>query len=171
LPSDSPTATLPHAAETVQQSAAAPPRIPVPLPSVSGIAPHEDALMLADAFMRSLGVQGQLPDIAPAPAPTPSDVESNPEPIATAKRVSVSAAQVIAPLASAPVLSSAPASRRSSEPEGPPRPAVREKGHDSAAPARTVIETRHVVVERKISAGEDAGVCGGGAPRFGLGQL
>lgn len=150
---------------------------PAPLPEdapprATRIAPPVDALALADAFMRSLGAQSQLPEPAPeaasqlpsASAPVPT---TRPAPPALAPQ-----AQVVPPAAPPPPVPP-PRVARAVEKHQAPAPEPAGQGPREAARTRTVVETRHVVVERAAStdATRTNMPAGGGSPRFGLGQL
>jgi hypothetical protein len=137
------------------------------------IAPQREALALADAFMRSIGVQSQLRDLAPEPARHPEAARPSAAAMPEEESARVPRSSPVVP---APPPPPAPAPRSDSlsgakAPASSPK-SRRETRAETAPRTRTVVETRQVVVERKASPRrEDSGVTGGGSPRFGLGQL
>jgi hypothetical protein len=171
-PTQPPAASSPLV-DAPREVALAQPAADAALLAATEIGPQEDALAIADAFMRSCGVKSQLPEPATPRQPEAVTSPTNVVP-AQAKRPepAPSSAQIAPPATRPLALPVRPVARAARKSNAPPRAERREAAPEQTVRTRTVVETRHILVERGAGgSGAEPSVSGGGSPRFGLGQL
>src|SRR5437588_1840476 len=128
------------------------------------IEPQKDALARADAFMRNLGVQSELPVPAtpgqPEPATSPTTVVP---PQAKQPDPAPSSAQIVPPATGPLALPVRPSARAARQSHTPPRAQRREAAAEQTVRKRTVVETRHILMEHDAGgSGAEPSVSGGG---------
>lgn len=168
-----PAAPLSPSAETPRETVHTQAGVTEPSPAAIPIMPQQHTLAIADAFMGSLGVKSQLPELAPATPPEAPVVQAT---VAMAQEgepsAAPSSAQIVPPTSALPVLVSRPSKLAASKLDVTAQASSRERSHETSTFAKTVVAERHILVERSsVGAAANEGVPGGGAPRFGLGQL